>query len=91
MWFNDGHGTFSPRPQILNGLSPYDMALADLDGDSDLDLVLAMTSPPHQIFFNTTVDAVAKLALDKIRRSRWVSYCRWLFRDREWLLRESFG
>ena len=67
IWFNEGHGTFSPRPQILNVPGAFDLALADLDGDSDLDLVIATTTPTNQIFFNTTVDAAAKRVLDKTK------------------------
>lgn len=65
VWFNDGAASFHPRPQFLPAITACDLALADIDGDSDLDLLLAMATPPHQIFFNTTVDAAAKRASEK--------------------------
>ncbi|MCI0526648.1 MAG: FG-GAP-like repeat-containing protein, partial [Nitrospira sp.] len=37
VWLNDGHGNFSDSGQKLGNYSTYEVKLADLDGDGDLD------------------------------------------------------
>lgn len=41
VWLNNGMGGFNVTTQTLGDLSSYDVALADLDGDNDLDAFVA--------------------------------------------------
>jgi len=51
VWFNEGGEAFYPRPQLLAGDGSYDCKLIDMDGDSDLDLVLSDgANGQHKIF-----------------------------------------
>jgi len=42
VWFNDGSGTFEQSEQELDGLAGDSVALGDIDGDGDLDVLLAV-------------------------------------------------
>ncbi|MBK7200261.1 VCBS repeat-containing protein [Candidatus Amarolinea dominans] len=54
---NDGHAGFSPAPAWLTAteaMSATAMALADVNGDGRLDLVLGFDGRPVQVFLNRT-------------------------------------
>jgi hypothetical protein len=54
VWLNDGSGGFSPHPTAPNfgvGRS-LDLALGDLDGDGDLDIVVTDFNQPNSVWLN---------------------------------------
>jgi len=50
LWLNDGNGNFDESQQSL-GTKGIDVALADLDGDSDLDLFVANANETANLLF----------------------------------------
>jgi FG-GAP-like repeat len=44
LFTGDGHGAFTPRGTIPTGAGPQDVKLVDLNGDSKLDLVIAVSN-----------------------------------------------
>ncbi|MFL6246570.1 MAG: FG-GAP-like repeat-containing protein [Thermoanaerobaculia bacterium] len=51
IWLNDGSGTFSAHPSVAtinSGTDTWGLALGDLDGDGDLDVLVANAGNPHQ-------------------------------------------
>ncbi|MGI4823727.1 MAG: FG-GAP-like repeat-containing protein [Janthinobacterium lividum] len=52
---NDGQGNFSSGQQVTVGTGPYTLAVGDIDGDGDLDLLTANTGRTIGIFTGTTV------------------------------------
>ncbi len=51
--YNDGVGSFSTPVVMSVGNSPWDVKIADLDGDDDNDIVIAITNFPYQIMVLT--------------------------------------
>lgn len=43
LWLNDGTGTFTDSGQLLGTAYSYDISLDDVDGDGDLDMIVANT------------------------------------------------
>ena len=52
VWLNDGNGDFRDSGQQLGVYETWDLQLIDLDGDRDLDAVLANANGPIEIFQN---------------------------------------
>jgi hypothetical protein len=53
IWLNEGKGNFAPSDQAINHGKNLGVALADLNGDSYLDLFLCVAfGGPNRVFFN---------------------------------------
>ncbi len=52
IWLNDGRGMFQRSPQSFPPGSSNDVALADVDGDKDLDVVVSDWKGPVEIWIN---------------------------------------
>jgi len=52
VWFNRGNGTFLNSNQILPVAEDWSVAVGDLDGDSDIDLIVG--GNPAKVFFNSS-------------------------------------
>jgi hypothetical protein len=56
VWFNDGHGNFTASDQVFGNSKCGEVALADLDGDGDLDVFIGyynyISGEPDQVWFN---------------------------------------
>jgi streptogramin lyase len=52
VWLNNGTGTFTDSGQTLGSGKTEGLAVGDLDGDGDLDVVVANDADPHVIWLN---------------------------------------
>jgi hypothetical protein len=67
---NDGTGRFTDSGQRLSTGWSYDSALADLDGDHDLDVLLAASNAYDEVWLNDGRGALTKLAAEAAPRQR---------------------
>lgn len=74
VYVNDGRGRFLPGPPVTTGSeNTRPIALGDVDGDGDLDIVTGSTCQPNYVFFNSVRGPkvpVVDPALSSARR-RW--------------------
>ncbi len=52
VWTNDGNGTFTDSEQTLGDSRSYSVALGDLNGDGDLDAMVANYNQPNTVWTN---------------------------------------
>jgi len=52
-WLNDGDGTFSYGHQSLIVSQGWDVAVGDIDGDLDLDIIIGATTSGSKVFLNS--------------------------------------
>lgn len=80
VWLNDGSGTFRDSEQTLGDSETTTVALGDLDGDGDLDALVAnrdnINFVPAEIFFNADTDLAVDItnATSSVKEDQQISY-----------------
>lgn len=64
IWLNDGSGNFNDSGQLFAPFFNYFSAIADLDGDGDLDVFMATNSQPQRVLLNQNLTPNVTLAVD---------------------------
>ena len=60
VWLNDGSGNLADSGQPFGGSAePRAIALADVDGDGDLDILTAVFDAPNRVYLNSAIDGTA--------------------------------
>ena len=65
LYINDGNGLFEKSPQVLVGVSDGAMCAADLDGDSDIDLIVSGYSDEGSITIQYMNDGLGNFSMHK--------------------------
>ncbi|QDU56648.1 FG-GAP repeat protein [Aeoliella mucimassa] len=65
IWLNDGAGVFAVSPQVFPTDGIVDTALADLDGDGDLDVFMVSEEGANQVWLNPAADTLIDLRIEQ--------------------------